>query len=94
MSSAPVARPHVVVVGDVGLDVVAKLAGPVVFGHDTRAGITDPRFPKESGRFGGGFWQGFPRQPPMGGSGRGYGRNVPPQYGFKPSFLTRPPSAG
>jgi PPE-repeat protein len=31
---------------------------------------------------------------PMGGSGRGYGRNVPPQYGFKPSFLTRPPSAG
>ena len=40
MSSAPVARPHVVVVGDVGLDVVAKLAGPVVFGHDTRAGIT------------------------------------------------------
>ena len=33
-------RPHVIVVGDVGLDVVAKLAGPIVFGHDTRAGIT------------------------------------------------------
>ncbi len=33
-------RPHVTVVGDVGLDVVAKLAGPIVFGHDTRAGIT------------------------------------------------------
>ena len=31
-------RPHVTVVGDVGLDVVAKLAGAVVFGHDTRAG--------------------------------------------------------
>ena len=30
-------RPHVTVVGDVGLDVVGKLAGPVVFGHDTRA---------------------------------------------------------
>ena len=27
------------VVGDVGLDVMAKLAGPIVFGHDTRAGI-------------------------------------------------------
>lgn len=34
------ARPHVVVVGDVGLDVVAKLAGPVVFGQDTRARVT------------------------------------------------------
>lgn len=32
-------RPHVTVVGDVGLDVVAKLAGPIVFGHDTRARI-------------------------------------------------------
>jgi len=40
MSTAAPVRPHVVVVGDVGLDVVAKLAGPVVFGHDTRAGIT------------------------------------------------------
>ena len=27
-------------VGDVGLDVVGKLAGPVVFGHDTRARVT------------------------------------------------------
>jgi len=33
-------RPHVTVVGDVGLDVVAKLAGAVVFGHDTRAAVT------------------------------------------------------
>jgi len=33
------ARPHVTVVGDVGLDVVAKLAGSVVFGHDTRARV-------------------------------------------------------
>ena len=33
-------RPHITVVGDVGLDVVAKLAGPVVFGQDTRAGVT------------------------------------------------------
>ena len=33
-------RPHVVVVGDVGLDVVSKVAGPIVFGHDTRASIT------------------------------------------------------
>jgi sugar/nucleoside kinase (ribokinase family) len=32
-------RPHVTVVGDVGLDVVAKLAGAVVFGHDTRARV-------------------------------------------------------
>ncbi|QNK79244.1 carbohydrate kinase family protein [Nakamurella sp. PAMC28650] len=32
-------RPHVTVVGDVGLDVVAKLAGAVVFGHDTRATV-------------------------------------------------------
>jgi len=32
-------RPHVTVVGDVGLDVVAKLAGSVVFGHDTRARV-------------------------------------------------------
>lgn len=32
-------RPHVWVVGDVGLDVVAKLAGPVVFGQDTRARV-------------------------------------------------------
>lgn len=32
-------RPHVCVVGDVGLDVVAKLAGPVVFGQDTRAAV-------------------------------------------------------
>lgn len=31
---------HVVVVGDVGLDVVAKLSGPVVFGQDTRARVT------------------------------------------------------
>jgi PPE-repeat protein len=30
---------------------------------------------------------------PLGG-GRGFGRNVPPQYGFRPSFVTRPPSAG
>jgi PPE-repeat protein len=30
---------------------------------------------------------------PLGGS-RGFGRNMPPQYGFKPSFVTRPPSAG
>lgn len=34
------ARPHVTVVGDVGLDVVAKLAGAVVFGHDTRAQVS------------------------------------------------------
>ncbi len=27
-------------VGDVGLDIVAQLAGPVVFGHDTRARVT------------------------------------------------------
>ena len=33
-------RPHVTVVGDVGLDIVGKLAGAVVFGHDTRARIT------------------------------------------------------
>jgi sugar/nucleoside kinase (ribokinase family) len=33
-------RPHITVVGDVGLDVVAKLAGAVVFGHDTRAAVT------------------------------------------------------
>ncbi len=33
-------RPHVTVVGDVGLDVVAKLAGAVVFGQDTRASVT------------------------------------------------------
>ncbi len=33
------ARPHVTVVGDVGLDVVAKLAGAVVFGQDTRAAV-------------------------------------------------------
>jgi len=33
-------RPHVTVVGDVGLDVVGKLAGPVVFGQDTRARVT------------------------------------------------------
>jgi len=33
-------RPHVTVVGDVGLDVLGKLAGPVVFGHDTRAQVT------------------------------------------------------
>lgn len=33
-------RPHVTVVGDVGLDVVAKLAGEVVFGQDTRAGVS------------------------------------------------------
>lgn len=32
-------RPHVCVVGDVGLDVVAKLAGPVVFGQDSRATV-------------------------------------------------------
>lgn len=32
-------RPQVTVVGDVGLDVVAKLAGAVVFGHDTRARV-------------------------------------------------------
>ncbi|MDQ6658409.1 MAG: carbohydrate kinase family protein [Actinomycetota bacterium] len=32
-------RPHVCVVGDVGLDVVAKLAGPVVLGQDTRARV-------------------------------------------------------
>ncbi|OMC56312.1 hypothetical protein A5747_08880 [Mycobacterium sp. IS-836] len=30
---------------------------------------------------------------PLGGS-RGFGRHMPPQYGFKPSFVTRPPSAG
>ena len=35
----PAGRPHVTVVGDVGLDVVAKLAGAVVFGHDTRAAV-------------------------------------------------------
>jgi sugar/nucleoside kinase (ribokinase family) len=34
-----VSRPHVTVVGDVALDVMAKLAGPIVFGHDTRARI-------------------------------------------------------
>lgn len=33
-------RPHVTVVGDVGLDIVAKLAGDVVFGQDTRAAVT------------------------------------------------------
>lgn len=33
-------RPSVVVVGDVGLDVVTKLAGPIVFGHDTRAAVS------------------------------------------------------
>ena len=33
-------RPHITVVGDVGLDIVAKLAGDVVFGQDTRAAIT------------------------------------------------------
>lgn len=33
-------RPHVTVVGDVGLDVVAKLAGAVVFGQDTRAQVS------------------------------------------------------
>ncbi|MEP6562781.1 MAG: PfkB family carbohydrate kinase, partial [Nakamurella sp.] len=38
--SDPTPRPHVTVVGDVGLDVVAKLAGAVVFGHDTRARVT------------------------------------------------------
>lgn len=32
-------RPQVTVVGDVGLDIVAKLDGAVVFGHDTRAAI-------------------------------------------------------
>ncbi len=31
---------HVVVVGDVGLDVVAKLSGPMVFGQDTRARVS------------------------------------------------------
>jgi PPE-repeat protein len=30
---------------------------------------------------------------PLGGS-RGFGRHMPPQYGFKPNFVTRPPSAG
>ncbi|OBF69651.1 hypothetical protein A5753_20845 [Mycobacterium sp. 852002-51971_SCH5477799-a] len=30
---------------------------------------------------------------PMGGS-RGFGRHAPPQYGFKPAVVTRPPSAG
>jgi len=39
-SGTPLSRPHVTVVGDVGLDVVGKLAGPVVFGHDTRARVT------------------------------------------------------
>ncbi|MTD16472.1 ribokinase [Nakamurella sp. YIM 132087] len=33
-------RPHVTVVGDVGLDVVTKLAGAIVFGHDTRAQVS------------------------------------------------------
>ena len=33
-------RPHVTVVGDVGLDIVAKLSGSVVFGQDTRAAVT------------------------------------------------------
>lgn len=32
-------RPHVCVVGDVGLDVVAKLTDAVVFGQDTRAQV-------------------------------------------------------
>ncbi len=32
-------RAHVCVVGDVGLDVVAKLTGPVVFGQDSRAAV-------------------------------------------------------
>lgn len=36
----PLPRPHVTVVGDVGLDIVGKLAGAVVFGQDTRARIT------------------------------------------------------
>ncbi|MEJ7651611.1 MAG: carbohydrate kinase family protein [Nakamurella sp.] len=39
MSAPAGPRPHVCVVGDVGLDVLAKLAGPVVFGQDTRAGV-------------------------------------------------------
>ncbi|AZI57686.1 ribokinase [Nakamurella antarctica] len=32
--------PRVTVIGDVGLDVVAKLSGAVVFGQDTRAAVT------------------------------------------------------
>ncbi len=34
------AAARVTVVGDVGLDVLAQLNGPVVFGHDTRARVT------------------------------------------------------
>jgi len=37
---------------------------------------------------------GMPGVPVGGMGGRGFGHNVPPQYGFKPSFVTRPPSAG
>ena len=35
---------------------------------------------------------GMPGVPLVGS--RGFGRHMPPQYGFKPSFVTRPPSAG
>ncbi len=36
---------------------------------------------------------GMPGVPLAGMTGRGYGRQVP-QYGFKPSFVARPPAAG
>lgn len=36
---------------------------------------------------------GMPAVPLAGTSGQGYGRNVP-QYGFKPTFVARPPAAG
>jgi PPE-repeat protein len=36
---------------------------------------------------------GMPAVPLAGASGQGYGRNVP-QYGFKPTFVARPPAAG
>jgi len=33
-------RPQVTVIGDVGLDVLARVAGPVALGQDTRAGVS------------------------------------------------------
>jgi PPE-SVP subfamily C-terminal region len=36
---------------------------------------------------------GMPGVPLAGVTGKGYGRQVP-QYGFKPSFVARPPAAG
>jgi hypothetical protein len=36
---------------------------------------------------------GMPGVPLAGMTGQGYGRQVP-QYGFKPTFVARPPNAG